>query len=267
MMRDDRIKDDDMRSSGTRDDDVLRPGDRIQMVECADPYAPILPGTRGTVAYVDSQFTAHMRWDNGRTLGVCPDEDEVRRIDPMREAEALNAVAAPACDEAQFDAHCEENGALIDALYAYALETEGEWVIRSSFLDEANKGRDPVFEFTGSGSVFGLLDRCDVKNGVDILAATKRPAKEQSILLVAYGQNYSMPDGTSGILTQLIECKLASPAAARDFHERLDRGWKSRGEAAMKLFNSPKDQVGLSSCIQECKTIMHGQSKDRGVER
>ena len=33
------------------------------------------PGTRGTVNYVDDLGTIHMNWDNGRTLGICPQEE------------------------------------------------------------------------------------------------------------------------------------------------------------------------------------------------
>lgn len=244
-----------------------RPGDRIQMVECQDRHAPIMPGEKGTIDRIDDMGTLHMRWDNGRTLGVCLDEDEVRKVSPIQENELLNTVPAPQCDEAQFDAHSEEVAMLFGAIDAHCAGTGGEWVVKSSFLDEANKGREPIFEFTGRESIFGLLDRCDVKNGLDIAVTTKRPAREQSILLIAYGQNYTMPDGTTGILAEMLECKLASPAAARDFHERLDNGWDARGEAAMRLFNSPRDQESLSRCISSCKSMMNERAKEHGMER
>lgn len=58
------------------------PGCRIELLEMNDPYAPIQPGTRGTVAYVDDMGTLHMHWDNGRTLGVIPGEDSFRKLTP-----------------------------------------------------------------------------------------------------------------------------------------------------------------------------------------
>lgn len=45
-----------------------------------DPYTPVPPGTRGTVAAVDDVGTIHMKWDNGRTLGVVPGVDQFRKL-------------------------------------------------------------------------------------------------------------------------------------------------------------------------------------------
>lgn len=55
------------------------PGTRIELISMNDPYAPILPGTRGTVVAVDDMGTLHPNWDDGRTLGVVPGEDVFRR--------------------------------------------------------------------------------------------------------------------------------------------------------------------------------------------
>ena len=53
------------------------PGTRIQMIKMKDPYHPIPKGTIGTVLYVDDVGTIHPKWDNGRSLGVCLDVDEI----------------------------------------------------------------------------------------------------------------------------------------------------------------------------------------------
>ena len=45
-----------------------------------DPHHPVESGTRGTVEHVDDMGTIHMRWDNGRGLGIVPGEDEFRRL-------------------------------------------------------------------------------------------------------------------------------------------------------------------------------------------
>lgn len=50
-------------------------GTRIRLLSMDDPYAPISPGTEGTVNFVDDIGTLHCIFDNGRTLGVIPGED------------------------------------------------------------------------------------------------------------------------------------------------------------------------------------------------
>lgn len=55
-------------------------GTRIELISMDDPYAPIESGTQGTVEIVDSAGTLHMKWDNGRTLGIVPGEDQFKVI-------------------------------------------------------------------------------------------------------------------------------------------------------------------------------------------
>lgn len=56
------------------------PGTRLMLLSMNDPYRPVERGTRGTVRLVDDMGTIHMNWDNGRTLGIVPGEDEFRRL-------------------------------------------------------------------------------------------------------------------------------------------------------------------------------------------
>lgn len=56
------------------------PGTRIELLHMRDPYAPIPPGTKGTVNLVDDAGTLHCTFDNGRILGVIPCEDSFRLI-------------------------------------------------------------------------------------------------------------------------------------------------------------------------------------------
>ena len=50
-------------------------GTRIRLNSMSDPFAPVPPGTEGEVRLIDGMGTMHMKWDNGRTLGVVPGED------------------------------------------------------------------------------------------------------------------------------------------------------------------------------------------------
>ena len=54
-------------------------GTRVEVIYMDDPR-PIEPGTKGTVQFVDSMGTIHCDFDNGRRLGLIPDEDEFKII-------------------------------------------------------------------------------------------------------------------------------------------------------------------------------------------
>ena len=56
------------------------PGTRLLLLNMEDPWAPVPPGTRGTVAYVDDIGQIGMKWDNGRTLSLVPGEDSFRKL-------------------------------------------------------------------------------------------------------------------------------------------------------------------------------------------
>lgn len=58
------------------------PGTRIELQHMEDPQ-PVPDGIRGSVAYVDDAGTIHMKWDNGRTLGLVPGEDQFRKLTPQ----------------------------------------------------------------------------------------------------------------------------------------------------------------------------------------
>ena len=56
------------------------PGTRLMLLHMNDPFAPVEPGTRGTVKSIDSMAQIHMRWDNGRTLALNSEEDAFRLL-------------------------------------------------------------------------------------------------------------------------------------------------------------------------------------------
>ena len=55
-------------------------GTRIRLLRTMDDIQPVEAGQEGTVAFVDSIGTIHMKWDNGRSLGIIPDEDKFEII-------------------------------------------------------------------------------------------------------------------------------------------------------------------------------------------
>ena len=56
-------------------------GTKVRMIRMEEDRNPILPGTVGTVAYVDDAGSVHMKWENGRTLAFIPGEDSVEIIE------------------------------------------------------------------------------------------------------------------------------------------------------------------------------------------
>ena len=50
-------------------------GTRVVLHSMDDPYAPVPPGTKGTVTYVDDMGQIGVNWDNGSSLSLVPGED------------------------------------------------------------------------------------------------------------------------------------------------------------------------------------------------
>lgn len=51
------------------------PGTKIKLIKMEDVQAPP-SGTIGTVTCVDDIGTIHMKWNNGLSLGLVPDDDK-----------------------------------------------------------------------------------------------------------------------------------------------------------------------------------------------
>lgn len=60
--------------------EMYPPGTRLVLHHMEDPFAPVPPGTRGTVDCVDDQAQIHMQWDNGRRLAIIPGVDSFRKL-------------------------------------------------------------------------------------------------------------------------------------------------------------------------------------------
>ena len=64
-------------------------GSRITLKEMKDPYAPVEPGMTGTLDCIDDIGTFHVKWDNGRALGVAIGEDSFSVRPPRQEQTTL----------------------------------------------------------------------------------------------------------------------------------------------------------------------------------
>ena len=72
---------DDWNRLGKENKAKYPPGTRIKLLSMNDPFAPVPAGALGTVEHVDDAGTIHMKWDNGRTLALVPQEDSFRKIE------------------------------------------------------------------------------------------------------------------------------------------------------------------------------------------
>lgn len=55
-------------------------GTRVVLHRMNDPYAPVPPGTKGTVTYVDDMGQIGVAWDNGSGLSLVPGEDFFSKV-------------------------------------------------------------------------------------------------------------------------------------------------------------------------------------------
>lgn len=63
------------------------PGSRVCLDGMGDDPYPVPSGTKGTVVTVDDMGTVHCEFDNGRSLGICPEVDSFHKIYEQTESE------------------------------------------------------------------------------------------------------------------------------------------------------------------------------------
>lgn len=50
-------------------------GKRIRLKSTNDQFTKLVPGSEGTINLIDDLGTVHVKWDDGSTLGLVPEED------------------------------------------------------------------------------------------------------------------------------------------------------------------------------------------------
>ena len=55
-------------------------GTRLVLISMDDPYSKLNSGDKGSVNYVDSAGTIHMKWDRGSRLGLVYGVDVFRKL-------------------------------------------------------------------------------------------------------------------------------------------------------------------------------------------
>ena len=69
----------------TSKDPIAKVGMRIRMLNMGDEQDPIDDGLEGTIVTIDDLGTLHVKWDDGRKLGVIPNIDEYQLLPPEDE--------------------------------------------------------------------------------------------------------------------------------------------------------------------------------------
>lgn len=132
-------------------------GSRIRLNSMEDPFAPVEPGTMGTLRLIDDIGTFHINWDNGRTLGVVPGVDSFSLVQPeptlMKLYMPLNADLytrddwGDMCSDPETltgHALSDYQGSILTALNKYRMPEEAErgimhWYDRGDSVDKKVK--------------------------------------------------------------------------------------------------------------------------------
>ncbi len=67
-------------------------GTQIRLNFMNDPHCPVPEGTIGEVISVDDAATLHMKWENGRSLGLVVGEDSFSVISKPEQEQTMGAM-------------------------------------------------------------------------------------------------------------------------------------------------------------------------------
>lgn len=247
---------------------VYRIGDRIQKTDRRSTGDGVFPGERGFVTAVSEINGVTAYWDKGLELTVT-DKRQIRLVSPEEELKLFGGTPCSQLgdSQAECDNRCEENARLVSAMEGFAEQKGCMWAVKRTFLDPAHESRSPRFELVDGASLSGLVEGCDVKNGMDVGFSGKRIAKARSMMIVAHGQGYQSPTHGNDIVEELIECRLVRRSTSELYREKIDEGMSVRGGHLAHAFFAVHQHEPLAQCIHDCRAIAHGSRRSLDLER
>lgn len=116
-------------------------GTRIRLMEMKDPYAPVPPGTEGTLEHIDDACQFHMRWDNGRTLALVPGIDRFTVIpQPLQTLKLFMPLTVKTYESDEYG-NVDNDPVELDNRTVFAYEdTIRSAILKERMPDEAERG-------------------------------------------------------------------------------------------------------------------------------
>ena len=69
-------------------------GMRVEMVSMSDDPNPVAKGTKGTIIVIDNIGTIHVKWDDGRMLGMIPGVDKYKLIPKKKSIQEEESISS-----------------------------------------------------------------------------------------------------------------------------------------------------------------------------
>ena len=128
-------------------------GTRIELIKMVDVQS-VPSGTKGTVDFVDDMGTIHMKWDNGRRLGLVLEVDEfeiIKEENNMNEKTLMQMLIEAGYPIEEIHHHESDLYVYVTPLTTRVLE---EWCEANGWKDKMVKEKSFVFDvftdnFTG----------------------------------------------------------------------------------------------------------------------